>query len=79
MGQEPQEGKSSPAIRAVFVFACLRGENVADECHTLPKVNTMSLSEVVWSVRAEVHLAKIAENDRGIENQKLRIFVTPLR
>jgi hypothetical protein len=56
----------------------MRVENVADECHTLSKINTMTSPEVVWSVRAEIHLTKIAENDRGIENQKLRILVPPL-
>ena len=77
-GQESQERQPWPAIRAKFILARLRVENVADECHTLPVVNTMTSSEVIWSVRAEVHLTKIAEYDRGIENQKLRIFVTPL-
>jgi hypothetical protein len=78
-GQESKEREPSPAVPAVFILSHPRIANIADKRHTLAKANPMTLSEVVWSVRAEVHLTEIAENDRGIENQKLRILVPPLR
>jgi hypothetical protein len=53
-------------------------ENVADERHTLSIANPMTSPEVVWSVRAEIHVTRIAEDDRGVENQKFRIPVPAL-
>jgi hypothetical protein len=74
-GQESQEREPSPAVPAVFVLARARIDNIAYKRHAVAIMNPMTLSEVVWGVRAEVHLTEIAENDRGIENQKLRILV----
>ena len=79
VSEKPQEREASSAARAALVLRGMWVENVSDERHTLSIANPMTSSEVVWSVRAEVHLTKIAENDRGIENQKLRILVPPLR
>jgi hypothetical protein len=79
VSEKPQEREASSAVRAVLVLRGTCVENVADERHTLSIANPMATSEVVWSVRAEVHLTRIAENDRGIENQKLGIPVRPLR
>lgn len=44
-------------------------ENVADERHTPSIANPMTSSEVVWCVRAEIHLTKIA---RMIAVSKIR-------
>jgi hypothetical protein len=79
VNEKPQEREASSATRAVLVLRGMWVKNVADERQTLSVVNPMTSSEVVWRVRAEVHLTKIAENDRGIENQKLRVLVPPLR
>lgn len=79
VSEKPQERKASSATRAVLVLRRRWVENVSDERHTLPIPDPMTSSEVVWGVRAEVHLTKIAENDSSIENQKLRVLVPPLR
>ena len=79
VSEKPQEREAASAARAVLVLRGMRVENVADERHALSIANPMILSEEVWSIRAKVHLTKIAKNDRGIKNQKLRILVLPLR
>jgi hypothetical protein len=77
LSEKPQKRKASSAARAVLVLRGMWVENIADERHALSIVNPMTSFKVVWSVRAEVHLTKTAENNRRVVNQKLRILADP--